>query len=597
MKRKLLTSILALSVACSVLFGMPVTTVAIADASVPVYEDGDELFKHKMYYGAWCEPEGTEDQVRYFADCGYNVVYLKHQTGYNSTNLYHYMELLDKYGIKAMVGDCARTYGTSWRSSRHSLDYSAFLGAYGNDEPLGTGTREYNNGNVSHKFVGTMYYELSPDRMKTEYAETFNYFTLYDYLYYDGMTFLFGDDESQFFIDGVTNVGVPDSEKTIPTVSQYRSENNRGGYHWGTNSTVYGDYVRQKFGVEPETNFRRLFTSVISNKAIPDSFGYESLKSYCESVLTGKHDTTITADDTIPVPVDDRFIEIDFYPYSIDDRTGEIVINKQYLNRLLEYRYYIDAYDVPMTNVYYQNWFVDDLLPYIDEGALTQQFYTIMSYGIKGLTVWYYNMYWTDFGTNNEVMVDEWLQRTELWYYNKAGFDEIQQFDHVYLQFCAPDKWQGIMTINGTEYSTGGEGMFDAILNQPYTFGRPTDTYDVFDFAGSTMTPNKAKVFAENYVQNHYYNENRLYSGIERVSATGDTTIGIMKDASGRDGYVITNQNFVIDRIENDVSVDFAGASRAMVWQEGVYRLVDLDNGVLNLHLGVGDGVFVIPLA
>jgi len=587
-KRKFLTSILAVIVACTAMLGVPVTTVA--DTALPVYLDGDTLFKTKMYLGAWCEPEGTEEQVAYFADCGYNVVYLKHQSGYNSTNMHHYLDLLDKYGIKAMVGDCARTSGTSWRSSRYSLDHSAFLGAYGNDEPLGTGTREKINGVSNPKFIGTMYYELAPDRMSTVYSEQFPYFTLYDYLYYDGMTFLYGIDESQFFIDGVTNVGIPDEEKTVPVVSQYQSPNNLGGYRIGTNSDAYKAYTGST-----DEHFQRLFTSVISNQS-KEGFGYESLKSYCESVLTGKHDITMSADDTIPVPVDDRFIEIDIYPYSIDDRTGEIKIAEKVLNRLMEFRYYIDAYDVPMSNVYYQNWFVDALLPYIDESVLTQQFYTIMSYGIKGLTVWYYNMYWTDFHTDNEVMVDEWLQRTELWYYNKAAFDEVKQFDHVYLQFCDPDKWQGIMTINGTEHSTGAEGMFKNILEWPYTFGRPTDSYDVFDYEGSTMTPAEAKAFAEGYVANHYFNENNLYEGIEGVSATGDATIGIMKDNNDNVGYVITNQNFVIDRIENDVTVDFKGASRAMVWLGGEYQLVDLDNGVLRLHLGVGDGAFVIPV-
>ena len=139
--------------------------------------------------------------------------------------------------------------------------------------------------------------------------------------------------------------------------------------------------------------------------------------------------------------------------------------------------------------------------------------------------------------------------------------------------------------------------MFAAITQNPYTFGRATDTYDVFDFEGSTLTPTGAKVFAENYVQNHYFTEDNLYSGIESVTATGDATIGIMKDKDGNEGYIITNQNFVIDRFENDVTVDFKGATKAMVWLAGEYSLVDLTDGVLDLHLGVGDGAFVIPLA
>lgn len=591
MKRRIFTTLLALIVACTTMFAVPTVTADSSTSGYVLPSDGDVLFKNKMYLGAWCEPEGTDQQIQDFVDCGFNVAYLKHQNGWNGTHLHHNLEIMDKYGVKCMIGDCARVNGTGWRSSRYNLELSGILGAYGCDEPLGNGIRAYDSyGNPTPKFQGRLYREptTSPEFVYEDHP----YYTVYDYLYYDGMTFLYGDDESQFYIDGVTNVGCAENEKVVPAVSQYRVEENRGNYRIGTNSQQYKDATGST-----EDTFQRLFTSVLSNKAVEGAFGYECMKSYCEAIFTGKHDVTIDYDDTNPVPVKDRFLEIDIYPYSMDDRSGEIAITENYLNRLMEYRYFIDAYDIPMTNVYYQNWFVDDLLPYIDEGALTQQFYTIMSYGIKGLTVWYYNMYWTDFATDNEVMIDEWLNKTDLWYYNKAGFDEIKQFDHVYLSFCEAGNWQGILTINGTEHSTGGEGMFAAITQNPYTFGRATDTYDVFDFEGSWLTPAEAKVFAETYVQNHYFTEDNLYSGIESVTATGDATIGIMKDKYDNEGYIITNQNFVIDRIENDVTVDFKGATKAMVWLAGEYSLVDLTDGVLDLHLGVGDGAFVIPLA
>ena len=600
MKRKFFATVMALVVAFSAMFS--VSAVAVADYTLPdyvYYADGDTLFVDKLYLGAWCEPEGTDQQLQYFVDCGYNVAYLKHQNGWNGTHLHHNLELYDKYGVKCMIGDCARINGTGWRASFFNLDYSSLLGAYGCDEPLGNGDREYDaNGNPIAKFKGRLYqdYKYENEKWVLNDYEDYPYYTVYDYLYYDGMTFLYGADESQFYIDGVTNVGAPAGHEVTPAASTRPSAENTGNYRTGTNSQAYKD-LQAAQGIQADDTFQRIFTSVLSNKAVPGAFGYECMKSYCEAVFTGKHDRTISYDDTIPVPVEDRFLEIDIYPYSLNDRTGEIVITEQYLNRLMEYRYFIDAYDIPMTNVYYQNWFVDALLPYIDEGALTQQFYTIMSFGIKGLTVWYYNMYWTDFQTDNEVMVDEWLNRTDLWYYNKAGFDEVKAFDHYYLNFCDPDRWQGIMTINGSQHSTGGEGMFAAITNSPYTFARSTDTYDVFDFEGSTMTPAEAKTHAENYVADHYFTQDNLYQGIESVNATGDATIGIMKDAAGREAYVITNQNFVVDRIENDVAVDFRGATRAMVWLGGEYQLVNLDNGVLNLHLGVGDGAFVIPLA
>ena len=595
MKRKFLTTLLAVVIACSALFAVPMSSAS--DSDLPVYADGDELFETQMFLGAWCEPEGTETQVSLFAECGFNVVYMKEEQRYDGSMLYHSLELYDKYGIKAMLGmSSGRKEGQSWRVSKESLDHSAIIGLCSCDEPLGNGTRVIANGQVQPQFVAAVSKEKSAATGWQTIYEKVNYNTVYDFLYYDGMTFLYGRDETQFYIDDVTNVGVPAGQEIVPATPNRVSATNLGGYKTGTNSDTYKTATGST-----SNNFNRIFTSVLSNRAAEGTFGYEAMKSYCESVLTGKHDVTFAGDDTIPVPVEDRFVEIDLYPYSVNSRTGEFEIYSVYLNRLMEYRYYIDAYDIPMSNVYYQNWFDDKLMPYIDEATLTQQFYTIMSYGIKGLTIWYYNMYWSDYKTSNNVPIDEFCERTDLWYYNEAAFREIEAFDNVYLNFCDADNWTGIVTLVGTENTTGMEGNFAEVAynhaNPNYTFGRTTDNYDVFNFEGSTMTPAEAKVFAEGYVDNHLFENGALPAGIASATSTGDATIGCMKDRSGRNGYVVTNQNFVFDRIENDLAIEFAGATRAMVWNAGQYELVNLQNGVLNLHLGVGDGAFIIPLA
>lgn len=599
MKRKIFTSLLAVVIACSALFAFPVTQASDSTTMPLTYSDGDTLFVDQMFLGAWCEPEGTEEQVSLFAECGYNVVYMKEEQRYDGSMLYHNLDLYDKYGIKAMLGmSSGRKGGISWRAAKESLDHSAVLGLCSCDEPLGTGDRKYkDNGEVNYQFDCALSSEKSQETNWQRVYEKHPYSTVWDFLYYDGMTFLYGRDETQFYLEGITNENLTDGVKVVPATPKSVSANNPGAYKVGTNSDTY----KNKVGEKASDTFNRVFTSVIANKATDGAFGYATMKSYCESVFAGKHDVRISSDDTMPVPVEDRFLEIDIYPYSVNKRTGEFEIALEYLSKLMEYRYYIDAYDVTMTNVYYQNWFDDALMPYVDEATLTQQFYTIMTYGIKGLTVWYYNMYWSDYQTSNNVSIDEFCERTDLWYYNEAAFNEIEALDNVYLKFCGADNWDGIVTINGSENSTGAEGMFAQLpYNRAmpnYTFGRATDTYDVFDFPGSTLTPAEAKVFAESYVDKHHYTPENLPSFIESVTATGDATIGCMRDADGNRGYVITNQNFVFDRVENDITIDFGSATKAMLWNAGQYELVDLTNGVLDLHLGVGDGAFVIPLA
>ena len=97
MKRRIITSILAVVIAVTALFTMPLT---LATDDLPVYDDGNELFKTQMFLGAWCEPEGTEEQIQWFKDCGFNVTYLKEQQRYDGAALYHDLDLFEQYGIQ-----------------------------------------------------------------------------------------------------------------------------------------------------------------------------------------------------------------------------------------------------------------------------------------------------------------------------------------------------------------------------------------------------------------------------------------------------------------------------------------------------------------
>ena len=65
MKRKIFTSLLAVVIACTAMFALPMGIAAESEVVVPTYADGNELFETQMFLGAWCEPEGTE-QLRYF---------------------------------------------------------------------------------------------------------------------------------------------------------------------------------------------------------------------------------------------------------------------------------------------------------------------------------------------------------------------------------------------------------------------------------------------------------------------------------------------------------------------------------------------------
>ena len=86
------------------------------------------------------------------------------------------------------------------------------------------------------------------------------------------------------------------------------------------------------------------------------------------------------------------------------------------------------------------------------------------------------------------------------------------------------------------------------------------------------------------------------HEGIESISASHDTLVGAYKDGDGRNGYMITNQSYSLDRMTDTVSVKFKGAKKALVVEKGEQKTVELANGQYTVQLDPGSGVFVIPL-
>lgn len=138
-----------------------------------------------------------------------------------------------------------------------------------------------------------------------------------------------------------------------------------------------------------------------------------------------------------------------------------------------------------------------------------------------------------------------------LYDYAKAVNREIHDFDHVYLNF----DWNGTMPVLGTQSEQDYNLNFDG-LNNPL-----------------------AEVAALNGAQ-----------------ATQDALIGQFKDESGNDGLIVVNFTDPAYGLRNTVSLDFKNASKVRVYKKGVaYDYQVLENH-FELELGVGEGVFMIPV-
>ena len=305
-------------------------------------------------------------------------------------------------------------------------------------------------------------------------------------------------------------------------------------------NTIY-DYILNETNYILDKHADALFETVLAIGLEDGDFGYGSLEAYCEAVLS-------------KLDAKDRVLAQDVYPYRVE--SGRPAPRQGlYLKKLVTQRQASDEYEVGKRMFYLQMEWDPVYRETISAQEMTYQLYTAMSFGINGFVGYKYSGYWNAFDAT-DICLRTYYGDTELMWYTQQALEEVKKIDHIYLQFA--DDWQGIMFFEGSE-------------NQS-TVERANAGFKTGDTLSS-------------------------YAGLKGLTATQDTLVGIMKDGEGRDGYMITNQSYSLDRKTDRVRAEFNNATRAMLLDRGEVRTVDLTNGVLEADIAPGQGLFVIPLA
>lgn len=188
--------------------------------------------------------------------------------------------------------------------------------------------------------------------------------------------------------------------------------------------------------------------------------------------------------------------------------------------------------------------------------------YTTLAYGATGIMEFVY----TTVGVGPEFDADHhgaiWWEdvndfstyyRTDVWYSAQNVHRELTKFDHVLLSF----NWQGVLC------------------------------YDV------TNSPIVTPVFksAVGRLQSH--------KRLEKINSTSDLLIGCFKDQNDYDGFMVVNftETANNNQEENNISITFDYATKALVYIKGEEQLVDLTDHTFTHTLLPGEGFFIIPVA
>lgn len=191
--------------------------------------------------------------------------------------------------------------------------------------------------------------------------------------------------------------------------------------------------------------------------------------------------------------------------------------------------------------------------------------YVNLAYGVKGFAYFCYMSpgsppYDGEFTAQDWALlyyedVNDWstYYKTSTWDIVQTVNNEMKSLEDVILSF----EWQGVMKSAGSQATTS---------------------------AGKNCFRN-----AKNWLKGH--------DGIKKFSSTEDAILGVFTDENGYDGFMLVNFSDPLYNEENTVTLEFRGATRAVVYILGEGQVVDLVDGTYTVTLQPGEGQFIIPLS
>lgn len=192
---------------------------------------------------------------------------------------------------------------------------------------------------------------------------------------------------------------------------------------------------------------------------------------------------------------------------------------------------------------------------------IRMQEYALAAFGYDGISLFCYAtpLVGFEFAESQEAMIGRNGEKTEIYESVKKANAEILSFDHVLQQF----DWLGTFT------NDAGQTIDDKSRTENSSF-RLLSRISV-----------------------------KSVPSLLSVTTSQDTLFGYFNDIDGNDGIMAVNYNETSLGLTDEVTLAFDGTkyNKAVCYIGGKKTIVSLNGGKLDLELGAGEGVFVIPFA
>ena len=300
------------------------------------------------------------------------------------------------------------------------------------------------------------------------------------------------------------------------------------------------------------------FAQVVQNEFNGDYASY--LKYYCDNVLNN-------------LTTGEKWLSADRYPLTYDNDGNKCLDNawlsdvqilanvaKQYKNVKTNFFIQTMPYGIkedgsPNGAIYGSR----DRIPTYED--IRMQEYALAAFGYDGISLFCYAtpLVGFEFAESQEAMISRSGEKTGIYESVKKANSEILAFDHVLQQF----DWIGTFT------NDAGQTNDDKPRTQNSSF----------------RLLNRISV--------------KSVLSLNSVTTSRDTLFGYFNDVDGNDGIMVVNYNETSLNLTDEVTLNFDSSkyNKAICYVGGKKQVVNLSSGKLNLELGVGEGVFVIPFA
>lgn len=246
--------------------------------------------------------------------------------------------------------------------------------------------------------------------------------------------------------------------------------------------------------------------------------------------------------------VNPAMLSYDHYPI-LQDWDESAYVKEDFLYNLNVFAQQAKKKNTPVY-IYLQTMGFYSNLPISEYEEFAWQCYTSLAFGVRGIMCF---QYWTQLQAeyHNNVrggIVDRDGTITPLYYVVQEVFNDIQAMQDVYLHY----NWDGVKTYEGGRVIND---MFSMVTGQLDTL-----------------------------------------NDVDNVANDQDIVIGQFKDADGKYAYMVTNAVSPYDKAAANVQLTFNDYEYVMLVKKGTRELIRLDNHVLSMEIGCGDGYFVVPL-